>query len=109
LVEFVSVFFLAQIDPIFMKRTTSQVMSLEEKRAAFSLASLFSLRMFGLFMVMPILSLYGSRLEHADPLLIGIAIGVYGLTQALFQIPFGFLSDRIGRNLSFMQVCFCLR
>jgi len=69
-----------------------------EKRATLTLASLYSLRMLGLFMILPVFSLYATELEGVTPLLIGIAIGIYGLTQAFLQIPFGLLSDRIGRK-----------
>ena len=69
-----------------------------EKRAAVSLALIFSMRMLGLFMLMPILAIYGQDLSGVSPLWIGIAIGAYGLTQALFQIPMGWLSDRFGRR-----------
>ncbi len=70
-----------------------------ERRAAFSLAGIFSLRMMGLFMILPVFSLYAETLEaQPAPVLIGLAIGIYGLTQALLQIPFGMLSDRIGRK-----------
>lgn len=69
-----------------------------EKRATLTLASLYSLRMLGLFMILPVFSLYATELEGVTPLLIGIAIGIYGLTQALLQIPFGLWSDRIGRK-----------
>ena len=62
------------------------------------LATIFALRMFGLFMILPIFAVYGQRLEGATPLLIGTAIGAYGLMQALLQIPFGMLSDRFGRR-----------
>ncbi|MDG4869251.1 MFS transporter, partial [Guyparkeria sp. 1SP6A2] len=55
-------------------------------------------RMLGLFMVLPVLALYADTLEGATPLLVGLALGVYGLTQAVLQIPFGLLSDRIGRK-----------
>lgn len=70
-----------------------------EKSAIFSIASIYALRFLGLFMLVPILSLYAQTLERATPLLIGVALGCYGLTQALFQIPFGVLSDRYGRKL----------
>ena len=73
-------------------------MSSEERRAAASLASVFAFRMLGLFMVLPVLATYGQDLAGATPLLIGMAIGAYGLTQAFLQIPFGMLSDRIGRK-----------
>ena len=62
------------------------------------LATIFALRMFGLFMILPIFAVYGQQLEGATPLLIGTAIGAYGLMQALLQIPFGMLSDRFGRR-----------
>ena len=55
-------------------------------------------RFFGLFVVMPLLSLYALSLEGMNPTLVGIAIGGYALTQVLFQIPFGFLSDKFGRK-----------
>lgn len=69
-----------------------------ERRAVSGLAGLYVLRMLGLFMVLPVLSIYSADLEGATPALIGMAIGGYGLTQALLQIPFGFLSDKIGRK-----------
>lgn len=69
-----------------------------ERRATWALGSVFSLRMLGMFMVLPVLTTYGMSLAGASEALIGLAIGIYGLTQALFQIPFGLLSDRIGRK-----------
>jgi MFS family permease len=69
-----------------------------ERRAAYSLSGLFSLRMLGLFLILPVFALYAEELPEVTPLLVGIAIGAYGLTQALLQIPFGMLSDRIGRK-----------
>jgi len=69
-----------------------------ESRAAISLAGIFSLRMLGLFMILPVFALYAEHLEGVTPQLTGLAIGAYGLTQALLQIPFGMLSDRIGRK-----------
>ena len=56
------------------------------------------LRMLGLFMVLPVFSLYAAELHGATPALIGLAMGIYGLSQAVFQIPFGALSDRSGRR-----------
>lgn len=73
-------------------------MSAPERRAVVSLAGLYALRMLGLFMVLPVLSLYGPDLVGYTPMLLGLAIGAYGLTQALLQIPFGLCSDRIGRK-----------
>jgi MFS family permease len=69
-----------------------------EKRAAIALALVFSSRMLGLFMLLPVFALYGQQLDGFSPLWIGLAIGAYGLTQAIFQIPLGWLSDRIGRH-----------
>lgn len=69
-----------------------------EKRAISSLASLYALRMLGLFMVLPVMSVAGLELEGATPELLGLAIGAYGLSQALLQIPAGALSDYIGRK-----------
>ncbi|MGH8587010.1 MAG: MFS transporter, partial [Gammaproteobacteria bacterium] len=62
-------------------------MAVCERRAALSLATLFFFRMFGLFLILPVLALHAQHLAGATPFLIGIAMGVYGLTQALFQIP----------------------
>jgi predicted MFS family arabinose efflux permease len=70
----------------------------QEKRATSSLAVLYAIRMLGLFMVMPVMALYAENYEAATPALIGLAIGAYGLTQALLQIPLGWASDRIGRK-----------
>lgn len=69
-----------------------------EKRSVTALASVYAMRMLGLFMVMPVFVLLGSDLQGATPALIGLAIGAYGLSQALLQIPFGLLSDRVGRK-----------
>ena len=73
-------------------------MTTGERRAVTGLAGLYVLRMLGLFMVLPVLSIYSADLAGATPALIGMAIGGYGLTQALLQIPFGFLSDKVGRK-----------
>ena len=69
-----------------------------ERRTVSSLALLYSFRMLGLFMVLPLLALYAADLPGADPLTIGLALGVYGLSQALLQIPLGWLSDKLGRK-----------
>lgn len=69
-----------------------------ERRAVFSLASIYALRMLGLFMIFPVFALYGQTLEGSTPFLIGLAMGIYGLTQAALQIPFGIASDRFGRK-----------
>lgn len=69
-----------------------------ERRAAVSLALVFAFRMLGLFMLIPVFAIYGQHLVGFSPLWIGLAIGAYGLTQAVLQIPMGWLSDRIGRH-----------
>jgi len=69
-----------------------------EKKAAFSLAAVFGLRMLGLFMILPVFAIYGEELVGYSPIWIGLAIGAYGLTQALLQIPMGMLSDKFGRK-----------
>ena len=69
-----------------------------ERRTVSALAGVYGLRMFGLFLILPVLSIYAEQLEGATPVLMGIALGIYGITQAIFQIPFGALSDRFGRK-----------
>lgn len=69
-----------------------------ERKSAISLASIFALRMFGLFMLLPLIRVLGDDLEGATLPLLGWAIGVYGLSQALLQLPLGLLSDKIGRK-----------
>lgn len=69
-----------------------------ERRSALTLACVISLRLFGLFLIMPVFSLYAKQMPDASDLLIGLALGVYGLGQVLLQIPLGLLSDRVGRK-----------
>jgi MFS family permease len=69
-----------------------------ERRSIATLASVYGLRMFGLFLILPVLAIYAEQLEGATPMMMGIALGIYGITQAIFQIPFGMLSDRFGRK-----------
>ena len=69
-----------------------------ERRATYGLAGIYGSRMLGLFLILPVFALYAEELASATPVLIGMAIGIYGLTQALLQIPFGLLSDKIGRK-----------
>ncbi len=74
-------------------------MSPEERRAGASLASIFALRMLGLFLILPVFSVYAKTLPGGDNLaLVGFALGAYGLTQAVFQIPYGIASDIWGRK-----------
>lgn len=69
-----------------------------ERLAAFSLATVFALRMLGLFLILPVFALYAKGLPEVTPFLVGLAIGVYGLTQGVLGIPFGMLSDHLGRK-----------
>ncbi|GAB4224190.1 MAG: MFS transporter [Gammaproteobacteria bacterium] len=71
---------------------------ISQPRVTLALASIFAFRMLGLFMILPVFSIYAQQLPDATPKLIGLALGIYGLTQALLQIPFGLCSDRIGRR-----------
>ncbi len=73
-------------------------MTPSELRATSGLAAIYSVRMAGLFMVLPVFMLYADVLPGATPFLMGLALGIYGLTQALLQIPFGMISDRVGRR-----------
>lgn len=63
-----------------------------------AITSIFALRMMGLFMLLPIFSIYADELSGANHTLLGLGLGIYGLTQALFQIPLGHLSDKFGRK-----------
>ena len=75
-------------------------MSPEERRTGASLASIFALRMLGLFLILPVFSVYAKTLPGGDNLaLVGFALGAYGLTQAFFQIPYGIASDIFGRKV----------
>ncbi|VFP88661.1 MFS transporter [Candidatus Erwinia haradaeae] len=69
-----------------------------ELYATWGLSTIFFLRMLGMCMVLPILTTYGMQIQDANETLIGLAIGIYGITQAIFQIPFGLCSDRFGRK-----------
>ena len=74
-------------------------MTPDERRASFSLASIYALRMLGLFLVLPVFVLEAHNYPGGDnPALVGLAMGIYGLTQALLQIPLGLASDRLGRK-----------
>jgi MFS family permease len=73
-------------------------MTPRELRATGSLAAIFAMRLLGLFMIYPVFAAYARHLPGATPEMIGLALGAYGLTQGILQIPFGLLSDRIGRK-----------
>jgi MFS family permease len=75
-------------------------LSKPEIRSASALASVVGLRMFGLFLIMPVFSAYAGHLPGATAFLVGLAIGIYGFGQALLQVPMGMLSDRIGRRVT---------
>ena len=84
--------------PVAVEDAQPPAMSSLEQRAVAALAGIFSLRMLGLFMFLPVFSVHAHEYAGHTPLLIGVAIGIYGLTQGVFQIPFGILSDRFGRK-----------
>lgn len=69
-----------------------------EWRVTASLAAVYAVRMLGLFMILPVFALYAQTLPDATPALVGLAIGIYGLTQAALQIPLGVMADKIGRK-----------
>lgn len=73
-------------------------MTASERRTTWSLASIYALRMFGLFLIMPVMSLFAEQMDGATPAKIGLAIGIYGMSQAVLQIPFGLVSDKLGRK-----------
>jgi len=78
---------------------SSNRMSALEIRASLALASVFGLRLFGMFVILPVFAIYAETLPGGTNLtLVGVAIGIYGLTQAILQIPFGWWSDRFGRK-----------
>lgn len=74
-------------------------MDRQEFRAASSLAAVFSVRLLGLFMIYPVFADYARHLSGTTPYRIGLALGIYGLSQGLLQIPFGLLSDKLGRKV----------
>ncbi|WP_454783048.1 MFS transporter [Legionella sp. WA2022007384] len=67
-------------------------------KTVFPIAAIFSFRMLGLFLLIPVFSIYAENLQNATPALVGFALGVYGLAQGVLQMPFGMLSDKIGRK-----------
>lgn len=82
-----------------MRSPSNDPMTPEEKRAGISLAAIFGLRMLGLFLILPVFAVFAHTLPGgSDPMLVGVALGAYGATQALFQIAYGLASDRIGRK-----------
>lgn len=86
---------------------THNQLNRQETRAAISLALVYVLRMLGLFMVIPVLAIAAIDYPDYSPLLVGLAIGGYGLTQAILQIPMGVLSDKWGRKpVIYMGLCF---
>jgi MFS family permease len=82
-----------------MQQNSKEAMTPTERRASMGLAGIYGLRMLGLFIILPIFALYAQQLPGGEShLLIGIALGAYGLTQAVLQIPAGWMSDRFGRK-----------
>ncbi len=87
----------ADIKSLFSSRQSSS-MNKQEIRAAVAVAALFLVRMLGLFMILPVLPLVGEELEQSTPFRVGLALGIYGLSQAFFQIPLGLASDHFSRK-----------
>lgn len=83
--------------PSAKQNNTSGLMQ-GERHAALTLASIFGLRMLGLFMILPIFSLYVGNYVGYTPFLVGIALGIYGISSGLLQAPWGWLSDKWGRK-----------
>jgi MFS family permease len=82
-----------------MTSRSSSRMSGQEVRTSASLASIFALRMLGLFLILPVFAVHARTIPGGDsPALVGLALGIYGLTQGMLQIPFGAASDRWGRK-----------
>ena len=80
------------------RKQASEDLSPIERRAALSMAGIYAVRMLGLFMILPVFALYAEHLQGVTPFLVGVAIGIYGFTQGLLQVPLGMLSDRVGRK-----------
>jgi MFS family permease len=81
------------------KPFVASAMTATERQSSFSLASIFALRMLGLFLILPVFAIEAAKYPGGnDPALIGLAMGIYGLTQAFLQFPFGMASDRLGRK-----------
>src|ERR1700719_4235603 len=82
-----------------LAQTQKVRMTPAERRATVGLAGIFGLRMLGMFIVLPVLALYAEHLPGgSDHVLVGLALGAYGLTQAVLQVLFGWASDRWGRK-----------
>src|SRR6185312_11039610 len=85
--------------PMSNPSATSTRMSAPELRATVSLAAIFALRMLGLFMIMPVFTIYAKTIPGGDNvLLVGIALGAYGVTQSMLYIFYGWISDKVGRK-----------
>lgn len=84
-----------QLAPLIISEA---IMNSVEKRAILGVGGIFALRMIGLFMIVPVFSVYGEDYAHATPFLIGLAVGIYGLGQAIFQIPVSLAADKFPRK-----------
>jgi Arabinose efflux permease len=92
---------LSEVDPprAGESAVVASVMLPAERRASFSLASIFALRMLGLFLILPVFAIEAGKYPGGDdPALVGLAMGIYGLTQALLHLLYGLASDRLGRK-----------
>ena len=86
-------------DPATVAAPDARRMTPFELRASLSLASLYAFRMLGLFLILPVFAVHAHTLPGGhQPLLVGLVLGIYSLTQGLLQLPFGMASDRLGRK-----------
>ena len=97
--EWGTIKFVTTQTPLSSLPNDSLTMNPTERRASATLASIFALRMLGLFLVLPVFALEARKYPGGDdPVLIGLAMGIYGLTQGFLQIPYGLASDKWGRK-----------
>ena len=80
------------------RKSSAPLFTPEERQGILGLSGILFCRMSGLFLLLPVFSVLAQDFPDATPALVGLAMGAYGLTQALLQIPFGLWSDRIGRR-----------
>ncbi len=83
-----------------------QLFSNKEKKILYGLSITLALRQLGMLLVLPFLAVYGHSLAHSSSMLVGISLGIFGLSQALLQIPFGILSDKLGRKKPLLLALF---
>ena len=89
--------------PVSQVKTPQNGMTALELKSSISLASIYGLRMLGMFLILPIFAIYAAQYEGGkSAFMVGMALGAYGLTQAMFQLPFGMASDKFGRKKNYL-------